>query len=536
MYHSHVKLTLIRISELVGDASNALTTPPVGVAYLAGFLRKHGHDVAVVDGVGEAIAQYTPIFENETQGRYLHGLTLEEIVARVPADFSQLLGVSCMFSQDWPVAKRLIAGLRDRFPRAIIVCGGEHVSALAEFSMRDCEAIDYCVRGEGEATLLELVNALQGGARTELKALKKIGALTVRLEGGKPFSVTETRPRLKDLKSIPWPAWDLVPMENYLSTGSGFGINKGRNMPVVASRGCPYACTFCSNPQMWTQRWIPRDPIEVVDEIEHYVKTYNANNFDFYDLTAIVRKDWIMSFCGELERRGLKITYQLPSGTRSEAIDAEVAAALRRTGCCHLVYAPETGSDRMLKLVKKRVDIDNLLASMRAAVREGVFVKMNIVIGFPDETLGDILRTFWFLARTAWMGVHDVFIYAFSPYPGSELFRRLEANGRIKSLDHQYFMSLSGYISLNETVSYADGISSRLLGFLRIAGLMLFYGASFALHPMRVARVLGNLRKKQADTRIEGFIHGLFGVGASSGRGLIFFRRKQTGASKAKAS
>src|SRR5205085_11391822 len=97
---------------------------------------------------------------------------------------------------------------------------------------------------------------------------------------------------------------------------------------MLATRGCPFQCTFCSSPQMWTQVWKARRPAAVADEIESYMRRYGANDFQFQDLTAIVRKDWIVAFCKELLDRKLSITWQLPVGTRSEAIDAEVAQYL----------------------------------------------------------------------------------------------------------------------------------------------------------------------------------------------------------------
>jgi len=105
---------------------------------------------------------------------------------------------------------------------------------------------------------------------------------------------------------------------------------------------------------MWLPRWIPRDPIKVVDEIESYVKRYGAGNFPFQDLTAIIQKDWIKTFCQELVRRNLSIQWQLPTGTRSEAIDPEVARLLKASGMTSMAYAPESGSDLTRRLIKKR--------------------------------------------------------------------------------------------------------------------------------------------------------------------------------------
>lgn len=515
-------ITLIRSPELVSSHSNALTTPPVGVASLAAFLRKNGpYTVQVIDALGEGVQQYSELEDfPERKNLFLHGLKLEQVVERIEKQ-AQMVGVSCMFSQDWPLNRVLIQKIRKRFPSAVIVAGGEHISAVPEFVMQDCPEIDYCVAGEGEMPLLSLVQMI---AENTSHGKESIPGLYYR-ESGRVLKSSAKSARIQELDSLPWPAWDLVPMENYLASGASFGINKGRNMPIIATRGCPYACTFCSNPQMWQPKWMARDPKLVVDEMEFYAKEYRANNFDFYDLTAIVRKDWIMEFCAEIEKRNLKITYQLPSGTRSEAIDEEVCAALQRTGCCHITYAPESGSQRTLKMVNKKIKLENLFASMRSAVKQKVFIKMNIVLGFPHETYSDILHTFWFLARCAWIGVHDAFVYTFSPYPGSQLFAELRAKGRIPRLDDDYFFSLATYIQLDKSISYTDHISSRKLNHCRVAGLLFFYSLSFLFHPMRVWKILRGLRRETSDTRIEAFVKS--SLQNSATRGLVFFRSKK---------
>jgi anaerobic magnesium-protoporphyrin IX monomethyl ester cyclase len=97
---------------------------------------------------------------------------------------------------------------------------------------------------------------------------------------------------------------------------------------------------------MWTTRYIMRSVGDVVDEIADHIKKYRVNSINFYDLTAIVKRDWILAFIAELEHRDIHITWQLPSGTRSESLDDEVIKGLARTGCEFLVYAPESGSQR----------------------------------------------------------------------------------------------------------------------------------------------------------------------------------------------
>ncbi len=104
-------------------------------------------------------------------------------------------------------------------------------------------------------------------------------------------------------------------------------------MPLMATRGCPYRCTFCSNPVMYGTRWVARSPDHVLDEIQRYQDRYGATDFPFWDLTMVLKRDWVLDFCSKVEERGMEFTWQLPSGTRAEIVDHEVARALCRSGC-----------------------------------------------------------------------------------------------------------------------------------------------------------------------------------------------------------
>jgi radical SAM superfamily enzyme YgiQ (UPF0313 family) len=254
---------------------------------------------------------------------------------------------------------------------------------------------------------------------------------------------------------------------------------------------------------MWTTRYSTRKPALVIDEIEEFVHRYNAENIDFYDLTAIIDRDWILEFCELLDARRLRITWQLPSGTRSEALDEPVLRAMYRSGCRNVSYAPESGSERTLHAIKKKVKLARLEASMRAAARVGLNVKANILIGFPDECESDLRDTLRFILRMARLGVHDVSVWTFSPYPGSELFDRLSATGRLGLLDDDYYASLLSYSDVSAAVSYADALDSTRLQRYRLAGLLLFYGASYLTHPLRPLRSAYNIATRRYESRME---------------------------------
>jgi radical SAM superfamily enzyme YgiQ (UPF0313 family) len=240
---------------------------------------------------------------------------------------------------------------------------------------------------------------------------------------------------------------------------------------------------------MWTQRWIARDPRRLADEMELYVRTYRVTNFDFQDLTAIVKRQWIVDFCRELIARGLEITWQMPSGTRAEVFDAEVADLLYRSGCRALAFAPESGSPEILKIVKKQVDLGHMRDAMRAAVRRGLKLSCFIVIGFPDDTPATLRQTLRLIRRMAVLGVWDVAVSKFVPYPGSELFKRLQREGKIQ-LDDEFFVSPMDFYTA-KAPSYADRVSTRRLYWTMVWMFVNFYVLSFTLRPWRVIRAIG---------------------------------------------
>lgn len=465
--------------------------PPLGLAYLAATLLRVGHQVSIVDALGEALHRYSPLPDLPTGLR--HGLSNEETIARIPVD-SEVIGVSVMFSLEWPFTRDLLEGVRKAFPAAVIVAGGEHITALPEYSLASCPAIDYCVLGEGEQTLTDLLEALQSG-----QSPAEVNGLCLREEGN--LLRTRSAKRLRQLDEIPPPAWHLTPIEAYLDLGIMTGVDYGRSMPMMASRGCPYQCTFCSNPAMWGTLWRARNPVDVADELQNYMRVYGAKNFDFYDLTAIVRRDWILEFCRQLIQRDLQVTWQLPSGTRSEAIDAEVCRLLYQSGCRYINYAPESGCEEILRLIKKKIKKPSMTRSIQDALACGLNVKCNFILGFPGENLRHVVDTFRWIAQLAWIGVHDVSVFPFSPYPGSELFRQLVEEGEIE-LNDEYFISLSQYTDPRRMRSYSQHISARLLRLLCLSAMALFYAISSLRFPFRLFRIAGYVYRNDAKTKL----------------------------------
>jgi anaerobic magnesium-protoporphyrin IX monomethyl ester cyclase len=441
--------------------SSLSITPPLGLAYVAGALDAAGHAVRVVDAVTESPRQHTRYFRG-----YLVGLRADEIVERIPPD-TRLVGITVVFTHEWPAIVRLIEAIKARLPDVPVVLGGEHVTSMPEFCMLTSRA-DYLVLGEGEETVVELADALERGTPpAEL--------LGVAYREGGDVVVNARRSRTLGIDDIARPAWHLFDLDTYHENRWMGGMySSTKSVPILATRGCPYQCTYCSAPNMWTPRWIPRDPKLVVDEIEHYVETMGARNFPFQDLTAIIKRDWIVEFCRELLARGLDITWQMPTGTRSEAIDAEVAALLRETNMISMAYAPESGSEVTRQLIKKKMRTDRMLDSMRAAVGADLNVMVFLVIGFPHDTDDHLRENLAFLETIAEIGINDAAVGFYMALPGTQLFESLYDAGEVR-IDRAYFRHILSSTSLWATSTYS-GLSRPRLTWWKFRLLRQFYG------------------------------------------------------------
>ncbi len=471
------------------------SVPSLGLAYVAGALRAAGHRVAVIDAPGQAW-DATWTFSTSVGPLVAHGLRPAEIVARLPADVD-VVGVTHMFLHEWGLLRGLLAEVRRQRPAALVVAGGENASAYWERMLLECAALDACVRGEGEATMLELVEAWSDG-----RPLASVPGLAVRV-GGVPVA-TAPRPRLRGIDAWPRPAWDLFPLEPYLRGRGHGGVARGRSLPMLTSRGCPYRCTFCSSPSMWTTRYERRDPARVVDELQALVQAYAIDNFDLHDLTALLTKRWILAFCDELERRGLRLTWQLPSGTRAEAIDAEVAARLHAAGCRNFCYAPESGSPDTLARIGKQVRLPALLRSLEGAVAAGLRTEANIIIGFPHESTAELWQSARLALSLARRGLHSLSVMVFAPYPGSEEHQRLLAQGRIIHDDRYLYSSLLR--SAGSLRSHHPRLDARQLLLVQLGMLLGFFAAQYALRPWRLVEVPVGLVRGREQTVVDQFV------------------------------
>ena len=448
---------------------------PIGVAYIGAYIKANGYSYTGIDACGEALDQ---ICESGEKNILLQGLTNEQVLQRVPND-PQIIGFTSLFSHCWPIVSEMATFLRSKFPNTLFVCGGEHPSALPQQVLKTnySSVFDVVITGEGEETFLDIIKCVEKG-----HSWRNLNGIAY-LEDDKIIA-TPRRKRVKNIDDFPIPDWDSWSIEEYINAHQVSGINLGRSMPILGSRGCPYACTFCSNEDMWEKRYIMRDAKNLVDEMEYMVKKYNVTGFTFMDSTFIINKQKIKKFCRELINRNLNINYQLPAGTRCEAFDEEMVKLLEASGLKNLALAPESGSDYIRKIVKKQIKMEALFKVVKLLKKSKITVSCFIVIGFPEDTRKTMLETMSLVRKLALLGIDDITVSKFTPYPGSPLWSTLVESGKISV----NFSELKNIVSFFDSfgMSYSDELSFKQLHRWMFMMFFNFYLISFAIRPWRL--------------------------------------------------
>jgi radical SAM superfamily enzyme YgiQ (UPF0313 family) len=472
--------------------------PPLGIAYLAATLKKYNFNFHVIDSVGEKIDSFRPLDSIKAQ---VHGLTNYEIIEKIPTH-TNVIGISSMFANDWIYIRELVKLCRQNFPEAKIVLGGEYPTADYSYILENYPEVDICVLGEGEDTLLELLSRIE-----EKKCFSDISGIAFNKDG--QVIKTPRRLRIKDLEQIPWPDWSQIPIDEYMRISGSFYAAEEKSMPLLGSRGCPYSCTFCSSPNMWTTRWVAREIDDVIAEIKHYVSYYGAKHIRFFDLTAIINRKWTIEFCERLIAENLPVTWSLPVGTRTEAVDEHLLRLLKRSGCLSMDMSAESGSPETLKRIKKRLSVGHIQGIIRSASKIGFKVRVNVIFGLPGQTKKEVLQSIIFILKSAIFGASDLACMQFAPYPGSELFDQLKKEKRLelKSNDeYELYLFQNINNSLNSFKSWSDHISDFQLGVIFYLATILFYFVGYLCRPWRLFKLIKRVLGDKPHTMMEYFI------------------------------
>jgi anaerobic magnesium-protoporphyrin IX monomethyl ester cyclase len=363
--------------------------PFLGIGYVASWVEKHGYEVSMIDS-------HTFNWGIEK--------TVEAVLERRP----QAVGVAATTNNRLK-AIELIVELKRRNPDLFIFVGGPHFAMTAKNALKVVPEIDCVVKGEGEITTKELLDAW-----SNKKDFSDILGIVFRNKD-KEIVETPDRPFAQDINIFSL-NWDLFEMEKYQQT---IPETNARAIGVISSRGCPNRCVFCVNAFFRKGILRLRDPIKFVDEVEFLKNKYGFEGFDFWDDTLTISREHIKRICGEIIKRNLKINWYAP--TRANVVDREVLSWMRKAGCVRMSFGVESGSPRILKIIKKNILPEQAIEAAKLASEAGIVVVMNFMVNLPYETMDDLKMTIELMKRLN--GIKNVKpAYGFSiAYPGTEM-------------------------------------------------------------------------------------------------------------------
>ena len=287
----------------------------------------------------------------------------------------------------------------------VILCGADATDHYTEYLEKGA---DYCILGEGEESLLELLNQLSTG--------KEAGNL-VGVASRFTLHVSR-RPDITDLDRLSFPAWDLVDIEKYrsiwLKRHGYFSMN------MVTTRGCPYHCNWCAKP-IWGQRYNSRSPENVVAEMKWLKENFAPDHIWFADDILGLKPNWIEKFAALLHEADAVIPFKCLQ--RADLVNEKTAAALAKAGCKTVWLGAESGSQKILDAMDKGDSVDDIYNAARLLRVNGIDVGFFLQFGYPGEMWEDVQKTLKMVRECA---PDDIGISVSYPLPGTKFFERVK--------------------------------------------------------------------------------------------------------------
>jgi len=369
-----------------------IITPPLGLGYLAAFLKKNGVDAIIVDALKE-------------------GMDNKQLVEHVVARQADAVGITCLTA-----FYREVVDLSRQLKQAgqTVVIGGVHPTFLPRQTLDD-STCDYVVLGEGELALTRL--AQNGFVNHGIPGVYARADLS-----DDRVSPTKAE-RIDDLDQIPFPDWEQLDPGSYPKAPHG-AIAKGYPIGVVTTtRGCPCTCTFCASPRFYDRTIRFRTPENVIAEIKYLVDRFGVREIHFEDDNFTLRRTHAEALCKLILESGLRISWACPNGVRADKIDEALLRLMKASGCYCIAYGIESANQTILDTIQKHERIDTMATSIELTARAGIAAQGFFVFGLPGETAATIDESIRFAKRSKLSRAQFLIL---DVLPGSELWYTLE--------------------------------------------------------------------------------------------------------------
>jgi radical SAM superfamily enzyme YgiQ (UPF0313 family) len=374
---------------------------PYGLATMANVLRGKGFDVEIYD-----VNALRP-------GR-------NELLETLRGKSWNLVGLSGLVTT-YGFQKWLIPHLKTMNPGAPVISGGGLATSSSEILFQHTP-LDIAVIGEGEKTVLEISRALDRG-----DPLQAVSGIRFR-ENGRLVTTSQRNP-IEDLDTVPFPAWDLLPMEIYLANpiwgevaGNSSGFRRDlritRSMNVISSRGCPFSCNYCYH-LFGRSSYRFRSAQNVAEEVETLVDRYGVDFIGFVDDNMMASEKRLLRFCDLMEKKCLPVTWGCHG--RVTSARPEILKRMAETGCVWIGYGIESGSQTILDAMNKKARVAQAKEAIRNTRKAGIYPNTTFIFGYPGESLQSIQETIDFKKE---MGIECGSFFA-TPYPGTPLYEQI---------------------------------------------------------------------------------------------------------------
>jgi radical SAM superfamily enzyme YgiQ (UPF0313 family) len=382
-------------SHLLASTDNEI---PIGICYLGAVLEKAGHSVKILDG---------QLFPN----------TKQELQNILKGEKFDAVGISAVTPSSTNAA-RLAAAVKEINPKILTILGGVHATVTGPNVLEKMSNIDLAVFNEGEITIVEIMEHLEGKRRIE-----SINGIAFRRDN----KIIQTDPRklIEDLDSLPYPAYHLIDIHKYTPPPGLFF--KLPIISMVASRGCPFRCTFCADRIIWQGRYRFRKPKAVVDEMEFWKNKYDVKEIKFLDSTFTIGKERIKEFCNELIKRNLGLLWRCSSRVDQE--DFDLLTLMKKSGCCSISFGIESGDNEILKKMNKNITVEQIKQTVKWSKQAGIETKGFFMLNYPGETEKTTEKTIRFSREL------DLDFAGFNlafPLEGTQMKKEIEENCHIE--------------------------------------------------------------------------------------------------------
>lgn len=364
--------------------------PPLGLLSIASVLRIHNHSVEILD-------------------RDVDSTSFSAIMMRFKPE---VVGFSTYTGYMLNDAIKLSQYVK-RNSNAIVIWGGVHPTLLPQQCLKE-SYIDIIILGEGEYVMVEIINCIINN-----KSLNKIDGVGFKNNGE---IIINPQKQFIDLNELPLPAWDLIKVEKYYQHWAG--VNK--LLRIYSSKGCPNQCGFCYNQTYHKSTWRGKSCEQLIDEIKYLKRNYKINGIGFTDDLFTFDKERMSHFCDTLLKDNINISWYCNAriGLTHDELDN-----MKKAGCKCIYFGIESGSSKMLKIIRKGIVLSNVQETFEYCKKIGISTVASFIIGFPDENEIDLKETISF-ALGLEASIYDFSIY--KCYPGTRFYKNVVEKGIFK--------------------------------------------------------------------------------------------------------